>query len=78
MEKSRSIIKRTLSEEYYSRSPNTQSIIKTMVQTIPTSKPYIIENTNADIYHASSPTTRANMESYGLVPLTILREIKKQ
>jgi hypothetical protein len=71
------MVKRTLSEEYYSRSPNTQSIIKTMAQTIPTSKPPI-EYTNADVYYASSPTTRANMESYGLVPLTMLRQIKKQ
>jgi hypothetical protein len=71
------MVKRTLSEEYYSRSPNTQSIIKTMAQTIPTSKPSI-EYTNADLYYASSPTTRANMESYGLVPLTMLRQIKKQ
>ena len=77
MEKSRSMVNRTLSEEYYSRSPNTQSIIKTMAQTIPTSKPNI-EYTNADVYYASSPTTRKNMEIYGLVPPTMLRDIKKQ
>lgn len=77
MEKSRSIVKRTLSEEYYSRSPNTQSIIKTMAQAIPTSNP-TIERTNADVYYASSPTTRSNMEMYGLVSPTMLRKIKKQ
>ena len=77
MEKSRSIVKRTLSEEYYSRSPNTQSIIKTMAQTIPTSKPHT-EYTNTDVYYASSPTTRSNMEIYGLVSPTMLRTIKKQ
>lgn len=76
MEKSRSVVKRTLSEEYYSRSPNTQSIIKTMVQTIPTSRSPI-EYTNTDVYYASSPTTRKNMEIYGLVPITMLRQIKK-
>lgn len=72
MEKSRSMVKRTLSEEYYSRSPNTQSIIKTMVQAIPTSKSSV-DNTNVDVYYASSPTTRNNMEIYGLVPPTMLR-----
>ena len=77
MEKSRSMVKRTLSEEYYSRSPNTQSIIKTMAQTIPTSKPHT-EYTNTDVYYASSPTTRSNMEIYGLVSPTMLLTIKKQ
>jgi hypothetical protein len=76
MEKSKIVLKRTLSEEYYSRSPNTQSIIKTMVQTIPTSRSPI-EYTNTDVYYASSPTTRKNMEIYGLVPITMLRQIKK-
>ena len=77
MEKVRSIVKRTLSDEYYSRSPNTQSIVKTMAQTIPTSKSHI-EYTNTDVYYASSPTTRKNMETYGLVSPTMLLNIKKQ
>jgi len=74
MEKPKILLKRTLSEEYYSRSPNTQSIIKTMVQTIPTSK-LPVDYTNIDVYYASSPTTRRNMETYGLIPPTML--IKK-
>jgi hypothetical protein len=75
MEKTRSTVTRTLSEEYYSRSPNTQSIIKTMAQAIPTSKSQV-EYTNTDVYYASSPKTRNNMEVYGLIPPTML--IKKQ
>jgi hypothetical protein len=77
MKKSISVVRRTLSDEYYSRSPNTQSIIKTMVQTIPTSKS-CTEYTNTDVYYASSPTTRSNMETYGLVPLNVLRLTHKK
>ncbi len=68
MEKYKNIKDRTLSEEYNSRSPNTQYYIRTMAQAVPTSKS-IVEITNTDIYYASSPTTRSNMESYGLVML---------
>jgi hypothetical protein len=71
--------KRTLSDEYYSRSPNTQMIIKTMAQTIPTSKVHMdYSNTNKDVYYASSPRTKSKMEMYGLVPLTILRSLTKK
>jgi hypothetical protein len=75
MENNRHMVKRTLSDEYYSRSPNTQMIIKTMAQTIPTSKS-IVDYTNTDVYYASSPTTKKNMETYGLLPPTML--IKKK
>jgi len=57
---------RTLSEQYYACSPDTQSIIKTMVGTIPTSNP-IVESNNLDAYNSSSPNTKTNMEIYGLI-----------
>ena len=70
-------ITRSLSDEYYSRSPNTQSIVKTMVQTIPTSK-YKAEYSSADDYNIASPTTRNNMVIYGLIPPTMFRcQVKK-
>ena len=63
----------TLSEEYYASSPNTQSIVLTMVGSIPTSK-YKIEYNNLDVYNASSPNTKTNMEIYGLIPLNIFQK----
>jgi hypothetical protein len=70
-------VTRSLSEEYYSRSPNTQSIVKTMVQTIPTSK-YKVEYSSTDAYNTASPTTRNNMVIYGLVPPTMfICQLKK-
>jgi hypothetical protein len=44
-------IKRSLSEDYYSRSPNTQLFIKFIIQSIPTSK-YKAEYSNIDLYNA--------------------------
>ena len=70
-------VTRSLSEEYYSRSPNTQSIVKTMVQTIPTSK-YKAEYSSADAYNIASPTTRNNMVIYGLIPPTMFRCQQKE
>lgn len=70
-------IKRSLSEEYYSRSPNTQYIVKAVAQTIPTSK-YKVEYSSTDVYNTASPTTRNNMEVYGLIPPTMFRlQVKK-
>jgi hypothetical protein len=63
---------RTLSEEFFSRSPFTQSYIKSLVMTIPTSK-YKHVHDNVDKYNESSPSTKQNMVVYGLVPPTMLR-----
>ena len=65
----------TLSEEYYSSSPDTQNIIKFLVGSIPTSKP-IVESNNLDVYNASSPNTKTNMEIYGLIPPNIIQKNK--
>ena len=70
-------ITRSLSDEYYSRSPNTQYIVKAIAQTIPTSK-YKVEYSSTDVYNTASPTTRNNMEVYGLIPHTMFRlQVKK-
>ena len=61
----------SLSEEYYSSSPDTQNIIKFLVGSIPTSKP-IVESNNLDVYNASSPNTKTNMEIYGLLPPNLI------
>ena len=61
----------TLSEEYYSSSHDTQNIIKFLVGSIPTSKP-IVESNNLDVYNASSPNTKTNMEIYGLLPPNLI------
>jgi hypothetical protein len=65
---------RTLSEEFFSRSPNTQAYIKGMVMTIPTSKARLSNDySNAESYHQASPNTKMNMETYGLVPPNMIR-----
>ena len=64
---------RTLSEEFFSRSPATQSYIKSLVGTIPTSR-YSSTRSNVDVYYAASPNTKRNMVIYGLVPPTMLRK----
>ena len=64
---------RTLSEEFFSRSPFTQSYIKSLVMTIPTSK-YKHVPDNVDKYNESSPSTQRNMVVYGLVPPTMPRK----
>ncbi len=66
--------KRTLSEEFFTRSPNTQAYIKSMVMTIPTSKPrFSHDSASLEMYNQASPTTKTSMEAYGLVPLNIIR-----
>jgi hypothetical protein len=74
MEPGKNMKKRTLSDDYNSRSPNTQFYVRNMAQAVPTSKPSLDINANLEIYYASSPTTRNNMETYGLV---ILRPVQK-
>ena len=64
---------RSLSEEFYSRSPNTRLLIKTMVSTSPTSK-FIKEFSNADVYNSASPDEKIMMVQYGLIsPNKIIR-----
>ena len=66
---------RTLSEEFFSRSPNTQAYIKSLVMTIPTSKAQIVYGlTNIEMYYQASTTTKTNMETYGLVPPNMIRK----
>lgn len=64
---------RSLSEDFYSRSPNTQAIIKTMVGTIPTSSKCIEERSNIEEYIKASPTTQYNMVAYCLVSPTFVK-----
>ena len=75
MEHGKNTKKRTLSEDYNSRSPNTQFYVRTMAQAVPTSKPSLDTNANLEIYYSSSPTTRNGMVQYGLV---MLRPIHKK
>ena len=62
---------RTLSEDFFSRSPATQSYIKSLVGTIPTSR-LLLTHSNVDVYYAASPNTQQNMVIYGLIPPSIL------
>jgi hypothetical protein len=62
---------RTLSDEFFSRSPATQSYIKSLVGTIPTSR-LLMTHSNLDVYYAASPNTQRNMVLYGLVPPSIM------
>ena len=59
---------RSLSEEYYSRSPNSQQIIRAMATTTPTSK-YKKEYTNVDKYNDPNTTNEEKqfMLQYGLI-----------
>ena len=42
--------------------------------TIPTSKAQIVYGlTNIEMYNQASPTTKTNMETYGLVPPNMIR-----
>ena len=60
---------RTLSEEFYSRSPGTQLLIKSMVLTTPTSKlKRDYTNMNIKVYNQSTKDEQRIMEQYGLVP----------
>jgi hypothetical protein len=62
---------RTLSEDFFSRSPATQYYIKSLVGTIPTSRDSFTCS-NVDVYYAASPNTQHNMVIYGLVPPSIM------
>jgi hypothetical protein len=62
---------RTLSEDFFSRSPATQSYIKSLVGAIPTSR-LLLTHSNVDVYYAASPNTQQNMVIYGLIPPSIL------
>jgi hypothetical protein len=70
---------RTLSEEFYSRSPNSQQLIKSMASSTPTSK-YRKEYTNLDKYNDPDTTVEEKqfMEKYGLVKLNNCITAKKQ
>jgi len=65
---------RTLSEDFFSRSPATQYYIKSLVGTIPTSRDSPIRHSNVDVYYAASPNTQRNMVIYGLVPPSMIRK----
>lgn len=69
--------KRSLSDEFMARSPNTQMYVKGMAMAIPTSKPPL-DSTNAKDFLSASPNTRANMVSYGLISPTLLANILYQ
>jgi hypothetical protein len=66
---------RSLSEDFYSRSPNTQSIVKYMIGAIPTSSKCVEEQTNIEEYITASPTTQYNMVAYCLVPHNITLKV---
>jgi hypothetical protein len=68
---------RSLSEEYYSRSPNSQYIIRAMAAATPTSK-YKKEYTNVDKYNDPNTTNeeRQFMLKYGLVDINKLKSSK--
>ena len=59
---------RSLSEEFYSRSPASQIIIRDMTGTTPTSK-YKKEFSNIDFYKTATPEERKIMLQYGLITL---------
>ena len=65
---------RTLSEEFYSRSPGTQILIRDMVLTTPTSKlKKDYTNTNIKIYNQANPDEQRIMEQYGLVATNMVK-----
>ena len=69
---------RTLSEEYYARSPNSREIIKCMAQTTPTSK-FKKEYTSIDEYNSSTDEKKQFMIHYQLVSESFaLSEMKKK
>jgi hypothetical protein len=67
---------RSLSEEFYSRSPASQAIIKGFSGTSPTSK-YKKEISSIDIYRLATPEERKFMIQYGLIPLSIALNLIK-
>lgn len=62
--------RRTLSDDFFSRSPATQYYVKSLVGTIPTSRE-LLTYSNVDVYYAASPNTQQNMIIYGLIPPSI-------
>lgn len=64
---------RTLSEEFYSLSPKSQTIVKGYTGVSPTSK-YKKEYTNLDKYNESTPEERKIMEQHGLITLIPFRK----
>ena len=67
---------RTLSEEYYARSPNSREIIKCMTQTTPTSK-FKKEYSNIDEYNSSTDEKKQFMIKYQMVPASTVFTEKK-
>ena len=59
-------LNRSLSEDFYSRSPGTQAIIKFYVENTPTSK-YNKEYNNKDKYNESTNEEKKIMIQYGLI-----------
>ena len=60
---------RTLSEDFYSRSPDTQKMIKFFTNATPTSKrftEYSKSKVNAERYEAASAVEKQVMEHYGM------------
>jgi hypothetical protein len=60
---------RTLSEDFYSRSPDTQKMIKFFTNATPTSKrftEYYKSKVNAERYAAASAAEKQVMEHYGM------------
>lgn len=66
---------RTLSEDFNSRSPNTQYIIKSMTTTTPTSK-FKKEYTLLDKYLESSEEEQKFMLYYGLIQHSMVAKHK--
>ena len=67
---------RTLSEEFHSLSPKSQSMIKFHTTSSPTSK-YKKEYTSMDKYNESTPTEKSMMEQYGLVVIPLRNRVVK-
>lgn len=62
---------RSLSEDFYSRSPGTQAMIKFYVGNTPTSK-YKKEYNNIDKYNDSTNEDKLIMINFELIPPSIL------
>ena len=68
---------RTISEDFYSRSPNTQHIIKSITTTTPTSK-FKKEYTLLDKYTESSEEEQKFMLYYGLIQQNQVNGLEKK
>ncbi len=67
---------RTISEDFYSRSPNTQRIVKSITNTTPTSK-FKKEYTLLDKYRESSEEEQKFMLFYGLIQQSQIANLKQ-